>query len=112
MQTRLNDLPTVSIVLCQALNNQEAVFIDQSNGVLGSDQYRFATKQAIHKNMVQWSRNTALIMFSYFLTFKDYLFGNRVGIVDENGDVDVTGLKDGVRLFYSDELGLIIEQSA
>jgi hypothetical protein len=97
--------------MCQSLNNQGAVFVDQSNGVLGSDQYRFATKQAIHKNMVKVPE----YCFDHVQlcpAFKDYLFGKQsAGIVAENGTVNVTGLKDGVRLFYSDELGLVIEQS-
>jgi hypothetical protein len=33
-------------------------------------------------------------------------------MVTENGAVDVKGIKNGIRLFYSDELGLVIEKTS
>ncbi len=45
--------------------------------------------------------------------FADYLYGEHgVGIVAENGVVEVRGLKSGTQLFYSDALGLVVEKSA
>jgi hypothetical protein len=45
--------------------------------------------------------------------FKEYLYGNQcLGIVTESGAVEVKGLKSGIRFFYSDELGLVIEKSS
>ncbi|GJL53291.1 MAG: hypothetical protein NPIRA02_04230 [Nitrospirales bacterium] len=112
VQTRLNDLPTIPLVLCLSLNDQEAIFIDESKGTLGSDQYRLHTKQAIHKNLI----NVPEYCFDELQLhsgIRDYLFGKQsVGIVTESGTVEVTGLKNGTQLFYSDELGLVIEQSA
>lgn len=112
VQTRLNELPTIPLILCLSLKKQEAIFIDQSKGILGSDQYRLATKQAIHKNMVKVPK----YCFANIKTcraFSDYLFGKQcAGIVTESGTVEVSGLKNGTQLFYSDELGLVIEKSS
>lgn len=112
VQTRLNEIPTFSLVLCRTLTDHEAVFIDQSRGHLGNDQYRLAAAQAIHKNLVRVPR----YYFDYIElcpAFTNYLYGEQsVGIVAESGAVEVKGLKDGTLLFYSDELGLIIKKSS
>jgi hypothetical protein len=45
--------------------------------------------------------------------FVDYLYGKQsVGIVTKSGAIEVKRLKNGTRLFYSDELGLVIEKSS
>ena len=110
VQTRLNEMPTFSLVLCRTLTDHEAVFIDQSRSPLGSDQYRLATAQAIHKNLVRIPRHH-FDCIELCPAFTDHLYGEQsVGIVAESGAVAVKGLKDGTLLFYSDELGLIIKK--
>jgi CRISPR-associated endonuclease/helicase Cas3 len=112
LQTRLNEIPTVSLVLCRSLTRKEAVFIDHSRGLLGSDQYLLATTQAIHKNLVKVPEYS----FDHIElnpAFSDYLKGRQcVGIVGENGMIEVKGLKNGIRFFYSDAFGLVIERSS
>ncbi len=112
VQTRINEMPTVSVVLCRSINKQKAVFIDDTSGELGGDTFRFATAQAIHKNIVKVPeycfRNIKL-----HPDFTDYIYGKQsVGIISESGAVEVKGLQSGTRLFYSDELGLVIEKSS
>ncbi|MHB0977703.1 MAG: CRISPR-associated helicase Cas3' [Candidatus Aquicultorales bacterium] len=110
VQTRLNEVPTISLVLCKEIGNDMAVFLDESRDVLGGDQYRLGTAQAIHKNLVKAPK----YCFDFVQpcpAFTDYLYeGQSVGIVTESGLVEVRGLKTGTRLFYSDELGLVIEK--
>jgi len=112
VQTRLNEMPTIALVLCRKLTNDEAVFFDRSRGPLGSDQYRLATAQAIHKNLVRVPRH----YFDHVEScpaFAEYLYGEQsAGIVAENGTIDVKGLKNGIRLVYSNELGLAVEKSS
>lgn len=112
VQTRLNEMPTIALVLCRSLTNDEAVFLDQSRGQLGNDQYRLATAQAIHKNLVRVPRH----YFDYVEScpaFAEYLYGDQsIGVVAESGKVEVKGLKNGIRLVYTDELGLAIEKSS
>lgn len=110
VQTRLNEMPTVSVVLCRSINEEEAVFIDGTTGRLGGDVFRLNTAQAIHKNLVrvpQYCFENA----KKCPAFTDYLFGMQsVGIVVDGGTLKITGLKDGIRFVYSDELGLVIEK--
>ena len=112
VQTRLNEIPTFSLVLCRTLTAHETVFIDQSRGHLGNDKYKLAAAQAIQKNLVRVPRH----YFDYIElcpAFTNYLYGEQsIGIVAESGAVEVKGLKDGTLLFYSDELGLIIKKSS
>ncbi len=112
IQTRLNEMPAIALVLCRELADHEAVFIDQSRGLLGSDHYRLATAQAIHKNLVRVPRY-CFDRIEPCSSFAGYLKGEQsAGIVAEDGTVKVKGLKNGTRLYYSDELGLIIEKSS
>lgn len=112
VQTRLNDVPTVSVVLCRSINKEEAVFIDGTLGKLGGDTFRLHTAQAIHKNLVRVP-NYCLDRVESCPSFDDYLFGAQsVGSVLESGIVDMKGLKNGIRLSYSDELGLVIEKTS
>lgn len=110
VQTRLNEVSTISLVLCRSINKQEAVFIDDSSANLSGDDFRLSTAQAIHKNLVKVPK----YCFDYIEScapFTDYLYGKqRVGIVVDSGVVTVKGLKNGTRLFYSNELGLVIEK--
>lgn len=111
-QTRLNEIPTLSLVLCRKLTAREAVFIDNTIGLLGSDQYQLVTAQAIHKNLVKVPE----YCFDHIkpcTAFADYLHGKQsIGIVAADGAVAVQGLKGGTRLLYSDELGLVIEKTS
>ncbi len=112
VQTRLNEVPTFALVLCREITAQGAVFIDQSKGLLGNEKYRLATAQAIHKNLVKVPE----YCFDHIEAcpaFADYLHGKQsIGIVAEDGAVAVQGLKKGTRLFYSNDLGLVIERTS
>lgn len=110
VQTRLNEIAMVSVVLCRSINKQDAIFIDGVSGKLGGSIFRLATAQAIHKNLVKVPRY-CFDQIQSRPDFNDYIYGEQcAGIVQENGIVEVTGLKNGSRLFYSDELGLVIEK--
>jgi len=108
VQTRLNELPTISVVLCRSINKEEAVFVDDTSEKLGGDTFRLSTAQAIHRNLVKVPK----YCFDNII-FTDYLYGRQsVGIIAESGAVEVNGLKNDTRLFYSNELGLVIEKTA
>lgn len=109
VQTRLNEIETVSVVLCRSIDKKEAKFID---GILEKfdENFHFATAQAIHKNLVKVPK----YCFDHIRPcpgFNDYLYGEQcAGIVLENGTVEAKGLKKRSRLFYSDEMGLVIDK--
>ena len=108
VQTRLNDIPTVSLILCRSINKKEAVFVDDTSRQLGSDMFQLPTAQAIHKNLVKVPE----YCFDFIepcVAFTDYLYGEQcAGIVADNGMVGVQVLKKDTRLFYADEMGLVI----
>lgn len=112
IQTRLNEMPTIALVLCRSFSGNEVIFVDGSSGQLGDDDYRLAVAQAIHRNLVKVPRH----LFERVETchaFSTYLYGEQsIGIVAENETVDVMGLKNGIRLSYSDEIGLAIEKTS
>jgi len=110
VQTRINEVPTASLILCHSVNQQKAVFIDNASEQLGREDFRLSTAQAIHKNLIKvpeycFEKITPCSVFS------NYLYGLQcVGIVMKNGSIDVPGLNDGTQFFYSDELGLEIKK--
>ncbi len=110
VQTRINELETVSMVLCRSFTTQEALFIDGTRAELGGDTFRYATARAIHRNLVK-------IPLHHFVRvepcpeFDEYIYERQcVGIVGGDGTVAAKGLKEGVMLSYSDEMGLFVEK--
>ncbi|MCP4341613.1 MAG: CRISPR-associated helicase Cas3' [Desulfobulbaceae bacterium] len=111
VQTRLNETPTISLVLCQKINARQATFIDGSIGIFDKDIFRLETAQAIHKNLVKIPEY-CFEAITACTAFADYLFGNQsLGIVLDNGTINVDGLDRKYRLTYSEELGLVIEKT-
>lgn len=111
IQTRINESPTIPLVLCKNLEQQHAVFMDQAQINLDCDRFELTAAQAIHKNLVK-------VPDRYFIrsepspAFKYYLSGMySIGLVDGRGAVKVEGLKVGITTSYSDELGLVIEEA-
>jgi len=112
VQTRINDMPTIALVLCQGITKHEAVFIDGSRECLGADQFRLTTAQAIHKNLVKVPEY-CFDCIKPCPAFALYHHGKQsVGVVARRGAIQIKGLKNGTRLFYSDELGLVVEKSS
>jgi CRISPR-associated endonuclease/helicase Cas3 len=114
VQTRLNEVETVSVVLCLEIDNQKARFVDKSIAELGGEDFRLATAQAIHRNLVkvpEYHFHKGAV--EPCPAFSEYLHGNQTfGIITENGEVEVKGLKNGIRLIYSEGRGLVIEKSS
>ncbi len=112
VQTRLNEMPTIPLVLCRALSEKEAVFVDRSSGQVGGDDYLLTTAQAIHRNLVRVPRYL-FVCVDICPAFSTYLYGEQsVGIVEDDETVIVMGLNSGIRLSYSDALGLAIEKTS
>ena len=110
VQTRLNDMPTIPVVLCRSINEQEAVFVDGNTGKLDRARFVFATAQLIHRNLVRIPEY-CFDTIEPCSVFSCYLFGNQsAGLIAENGTIEMKGLKSEIRLIYSNEFGLIIEK--
>ncbi|MBI5552157.1 MAG: CRISPR-associated helicase Cas3' [Desulfobacterales bacterium] len=112
VQTRLNEVPTIALILCREFSNSEASFLDDTKGVWGDDQHHLTTAQAIHNNLVKLPEY-AFTHIDCFPFLSDYIRAKHgVATITENGATALKGvLKDGVKLFYSDELGLVIQKA-
>ncbi|MGO9020539.1 MAG: CRISPR-associated helicase Cas3' [Syntrophobacteraceae bacterium] len=112
VQTRINEVPTCALILCRDFTSRVALFVDQSKERYERGNHRFAAAQAVHRNLVRVPEY-CFDSIEPFAPFSDYLHGKQsIGIVKESGVVAVKGLKNGTRLFYSDDLGLVIEKTS
>ena len=112
VQTRLNEMPTLSLILCRRKDNDAVEFIDGTTASLQADPtaFQLTMAQTIHKNLV--------LVPNYCFTgsasnkrFGKYIYGPwSVGIVRENGGILVAELTSDYRLHYSDDLGLVVEK--
>jgi CRISPR-associated endonuclease/helicase Cas3 len=112
VQTRLNELKTVSMVLCRSITKQDALYIDDTQAEHGGEEFQFATAKAVHRNLVRVPAHH-FERVEPCPAFAEYIYESQcVGIVGNGGLVSVKGLKEGIRLFFSDEMGLLIEQTS
>ena len=109
VQTRINEIPTVPLILCHSFSDKEACFLDNSRGYWGNRPYQLPTAQAIHKNLVKIPEYCFARMDT-FPYLSDYIHSKyAVGLVTEKGEVNIKGsLNNKFHLSYSDEGGLII----
>lgn len=111
VQTRLNEMPTVSMILCRKITKEMAEFIDGSVTELVSDTYTFATARTIHKNLVKVPLHH-FVKFQPCPAMEEYLYDNQcIGIVGDDGTVEVSGLKSGIQFRYFADMGLFIDKS-
>lgn len=108
VQTRMNEMPTVALVLCRSIDSKKAVFIDGTTGDFDGEEFCFPTAQAIHRNLVKVPRY-CFESITPESDFSRYLYGEQsAGVVAQDGKVNVTGLRSGFCLNYTDELGLVV----
>ena len=111
-QTRLNDQPTVSLVLARDFNGNSGVLLDGSAIELTDDQFDIKVARALHQNLVRMPK----WVFNHFESaeaIKRYVRGNRaVGVVGKDGVIGLAGLKDQIVVRYRDDLGVVIERKA
>ena len=111
VQTRLNEVPTRSFVLCRSVTKTDAEFLDGSRGDFRGDDFRLATTQAIHRNVVRIPARF-LVDTEPHAGVARYLRGPQaIGVADSTGTISAMGLKDSVRLRWCNDLGLVIENT-
>ena len=109
VQTRLNEQPTLALVLCRAITKSSLHFLDGAQRPLDGT-FDFATAQTVHRNLVQVPKYH-FDAVDVFQGLSPYLQGDHaLGLVDETGQVSVQGLRQNVRLRWSTQLGLVIEK--
>lgn len=110
VQTRINEIKTIPIVLLKSKNRYQYTFLDNTVHTLDKEKFSYQMAQTIHRNMIK--------VPEYLLgendnedLFYDYVKESHLtGLVMEDGLVMVKGLSDGVRLFFTEEMGLFVER--
>ncbi len=113
IQTRLNENPTVSLVLCSIRDGNKLSFSDGSTVAVVKDKFSIKTARAISKNIVKiprycfnWENTTVSDEL-----LAGYVYGeNAIGIMSADGAVEADGVSKKYILTYTDELGLVIEK--
>ncbi|PKN40128.1 MAG: CRISPR-associated helicase/endonuclease Cas3 [Deltaproteobacteria bacterium HGW-Deltaproteobacteria-18] len=114
VQTRLNEMPTISLILCSEHSSSQSVLLSGEVILARGQDFSLAAARAIHRNLVKVPE----YLISYGqepgeTLFNMYVRGRFiVGVVDAAGSVSIKGLQSGNRLFYMDSLGLVIDRSS
>jgi len=110
-QTRLNEMPTVQLVLCLSLAADAVVFLDGTFVQPRPGQFSFATAQAIHRNVVKVPRHHFAQVVPW-KAFETCLLGEHTVGQVVDGRIGLAGLKPGVGLRWSREEGVVVEQDS
>jgi CRISPR-associated endonuclease/helicase Cas3 len=110
VQTRINELPSLSLVLCRSISETSAEFIDATSCTLDAETFQLPAARAIHRNLVRipaYHFETA----ETHASITTYLRGMyAIGFVESDGTVAAKGLKSGTILRWDLDFGLIIER--
>ncbi|MFH0991639.1 MAG: CRISPR-associated helicase Cas3' [bacterium] len=111
VQTRINELPHLSLVLCRSLSETKVKFIDKTSCTLGGEEFQLTTAQGIHRNLVKipdyhFERTEGNPLIARYLRGRQC-----VGLVQGDGAIAVRDLKKGVVLRWDIQLGVVIEKT-
>jgi CRISPR-associated endonuclease/helicase Cas3 len=111
VQTRITDLPSLSLVLCRSMSETSAEFIDGTSCTLGTEEFQLSSAQAIHRNLVRipayhFEKPETYPQLARYLRSK-----YAIAIVASDGIVSVKGLKSETTLRWHFDYGLIIERT-
>jgi CRISPR-associated endonuclease/helicase Cas3 len=114
VQTRLNEMPMISLILCSEHDPSRSVLLGGEIILARSQDFSLATARAIHRNLIKipeyltsYGQEPGENLFSMYVRGRF-----TVGVVDAAGNVTIKGLQSENRLFYTDSLGLVIDRSS
>ena len=107
IQTRLNEVPTVPLILCRQDKNDKVILLNFDEIVIEKNRFDLACAKSLHKNIVK-------MPYKYFnncsppdLRFRDYLSGAYfLGTVGDNNTIHIDGLKSGTTLQWNNDEGV------
>ncbi|MDP2877591.1 MAG: CRISPR-associated helicase Cas3' [Holophaga sp.] len=111
-QTRLNEMPTVQLVLCQVLTGNTVEFLDAPGRIqIQTDRFHLESAMALHRNVVKVPRHIFATVVPCEV-FQACLYGEQtVGRVVD-GQIQVEGLKQGVSLRWSNTEGVVVVKAS
>lgn len=113
VQTRLNPVPTISLVLAKDRRERQVVLLNGDLAQLEGDEFSISTARALHRNLVRVPKNRAFAAFQATEETARYVRGEHaLATVDASGVVSVPGLRADVRLLWDPDYGLEIRREA
>jgi len=108
VQTRKNDFPKVSLILACEWNRQKAELVNGTRCVLVGDDFILATAKALHMNLVRVPK-WIFANFTNTEVTKRYVRGEQaIAKVEDNGCINVAGVKENVSLQWDKVYGVKI----
>ena len=113
VQTRLNEVPTRSLVLCRSMSESRIDFIDGTSCALGGEKFNLMTAQGIHRNLVKIPDYCFAQRTETLPSISRYLRGPQaIGYVKDDDRIAMKGLKDGIVLRWDINMGVIMERTS
>jgi len=107
-QTRLNEMPTIQLVLCRVVGENSVEFLDKTEKVsIQTDCFHLGTAKAVHRNVVKVPRHHFARVVPC-AAFEACLYGEQTAGQVVEGQIQVDGLKPGVSLRWSNEEGVVV----
>ena len=110
IQTRLNNVPTVSLVLARQVSKSEALLLDESLAAWGSSQFNLELARTLNRNLVRVLRPsvaTESVRLQCDPVLENYIQGECLwGIVGNDGIINVPNIHTQKILRYTREKGV------
>ncbi len=111
IQTRVNERPTVQLILTTALAGKIITLLNGAQASLADDLFRLDSAKALHKNMVRVPKSIFNSSKVIRQKTKRYVKGEQtIALINVNGTVDVEGLKSDYKLHWHNGRGLEIRR--
>lgn len=109
VQTRLNNVPTVSLVLAKERIQKDVVLLNGERVHLGGDEFDVATARALHRNLVRVPKRRTFASFLLSKETATHVRGQQaLAFVDGSGDISVPGVRSDIRLRWNQHYGVEI----
>lgn len=108
VQTRVSSYKQVSLVLARKIDNGVATLLNGETAVLTGERFDIAAARALHRNLVRIPK-TIFVQFASSDETKRYVRGEQaLVLIESDGAIRATGLRDGVALRWNDNTGVTI----
>jgi CRISPR-associated endonuclease/helicase Cas3 len=108
VQTRLNDVPMVSLILSRHCDKKKLVLINSESCWLDSEDFDLNAARSLHRNLVRvpkWVFNK----FRYSKKTERYVRGDQaIALLGNNNFIEINGLKRDVKLSWDNNYGIEI----
>lgn len=109
VQTRLNSVPTVSLILAKERCGNSIKLLNGDRIHMKGDEFDITNARALHRNLVRVPKRKVFAAFQTARETANYVRGEQaLAVIDVSGLVSVPGLRPDVRLQWDRDYGLKI----